>query len=261
MIAIRSLVSSADGGVFTVLARGPWPRERVTVLAAPAFAVAREHEPIVERAWRGALDAATASGRRLFPGAVRGLAFFSQDDAAAASTLRLALHATDYRAFVGTNLCAEYLATGAPCSDALGISVAIEVADPEPTVLLHRRGAGCFEWPLAIDTPGGHVEPGAGPFEAALDELESELGLRAADVTALDLLGLARMEGTRKPQAVLRARVRLTVAEISSRLDQARERFETDALLPFTLAQLDALTRSKEPITPACRAALTLFSI
>lgn len=236
-----------------MLARGPWPRERVAVREAPPYAVAPAHEALVERAWLVALDGARAKGQRLFPGPVLGLASFESE----AGSLALALHRTDYRAFVGTNLSAEFRALAVPCADALGISILIEV---DEGVLLHRRGAGCFEWPLAIDTPGGHVEPGATPFDAALEELGSELGLRAADVTELDLVGLARITGTRKPQAVLRARVSLTVAAIAERLEHARESFETSELLPVARSALGALAASSERITPAGRAALFLAS-
>jgi len=237
---------------FHVLERGPWPAERVRVVAAPPFVVAPEHEPIVERAWRAALEDAERTGRRLFPGALRGLSSF----ALAGDALELALHATDYRAFVGTNLSAEYRATSARCADALGISVVLEI--PGEVVLLHRRGAQSFEWPLAIDTPGGHVEPGATPFDAALEELESELGVRAADVASLELLGLVKIAETRKPQAVLRARARCSLDEIASSLEQARERFETSELLPVPRAALAALAASSERVTPAGRAALSI---
>lgn len=258
-------MSSVGEEAFSVLVRGPWPRARVSVSAAPAFEIAAAHEPIVERAWRSALEETAKAGQRLFPGPVLGLASFSveessvEESSVGESGLALALHRTDYRAFVGTNLTAEYRATGAPCADALGVSIVIEM--PGTGVLLHRRGAGCFEWPLAIDTPGGHVEPAAAsPFAAALDELESELGLLPADVIGLELLGLARIAETRKPQAVMRARVRVSFEEIASRLEQAKERFETSELLPVARSSLAAIAASSERITPAGRAALRLAS-
>jgi 8-oxo-dGTP pyrophosphatase MutT (NUDIX family) len=237
---------------FTILARGPWARPDVHVVydSAPP----RVDETLVSRAWSRAEEEARASGKLLFPGRVAGLASF----VATSTTLSLTLHRTDYRAFVGTNLAPDYLATGAPRADALGISVLIETGD---LVLLHRRGAGCYEWPLAIDTPGGHVTPDAGPFDAALEELESELGVRASEVTALSVMGLARIRATEKPQLVIAARVSLDVDAIRARLPHARESFETQELLPIARPDLAELARStRERITPAGRAALLLAS-
>jgi len=243
-------VSSVHEEPYAILLRGPWPRERVIVREAPPFHVPPEQEALVERAWQAALALAARSGRRLFPGPVLGLA----SARVAADRLEVALQATDYRAFVATNLSAEYRATGAPCADALGVSVLIELGSG---FLLHRRGAGCFEEPLAVDTPGGHIEPGATPFEAALSELESELGVVPGDIASIELLGLCRLTETRKPQAVLRARAERSLEEIRSRLEGARERFETSELLPVARGALAALGE-RERLTPACRAAIAL---
>lgn len=243
-----------DAEPFVILARGPWPRDRVTVSVAPPYAVPAAREALVARAWRAAEDEARALGKRLFPGPLLGLTAFE----ATRERLALALHATDYRAFVGTNLSPEFRATGERRADALGVSIVIEI---DEGVLLHRRGSGCFEWPLAIDTPGGHVEPRAGsPLVAALEELESELGIGAADVTDLTILGIARIHETGKPQVVVRAKIPLDVAEIARRLEGASERFETSELLPTPRGELAALAGSKQRVTPAGRAALVLAS-
>jgi 8-oxo-dGTP pyrophosphatase MutT (NUDIX family) len=253
-------VSSAGDEPFILQARGPYPRESVLASEEAPFAVDPEHEALVEQAWQKAVAAASASGRKLFPGAVMGFKGF----ATRGPLISLGLHRTDYRAFVGTNLSPEFRATGARCANALGISIIIVLASGR--VLLHRRGDASFEWPLAIDTPGGHVEPdfhrdGGAPsiFAAAQDELEAELGIRRAEIAALSLLGLARIRETQKPQAIILARVAASFEEIGARIATARESFETSELLaPLALHELGALARSSEPVTPAGRAALTL---
>jgi len=248
-------VSSTDEPTFEVLARGPWPRSRVRVREGPAFLVPREQEALVESAWRAAVEAARARGQRLYPGPLHGLASFLID----ADGIELALHRTDFRALVGTNLSPAYRKTGARGCDALGISIIIVQKDGR--VLVHRRGAQCYEHPLAIDTPGGHAEPGvhADPFAAALDELEGELGVVASEVLSLELLGLTRILETHKPQAVVLARVTVDHAAVAGRLASAREGFETSELLPpLAPGELAALARSRELVSPAGRAALAL---
>jgi 8-oxo-dGTP pyrophosphatase MutT (NUDIX family) len=248
-------VSSTDEPTFEVLARGPWPRARVRVREAPDFLVPREHDALVESTWRAALEAARARGQRLYPGPLFGLASFAID----AKGIELALHRTDFRALVGTNLSAAYRETGARGCDALGISIII--VQPDGRILVHRRGSQCYEHPLAIDTPGGHAEPGvhADPFAAALDELEGELGIVASEVVTLELLGLTRILETRKPQAVVLARVTVDRAAVAGRLAGAREGFETSELLsPLAPSELAGLARSRELVSPAGRAALGL---
>lgn len=255
----RSIVSSGPELSYEILALGPWERERVGVALAPPFEVPDEHRGLVEREWLAAREVAARSGQRLFNGPVAGLASFRPGE-----RLELALHATDYRSFVGTNLSARYRATGIPCADALGISIVIELEGRR--VLLHRRGRASFEWPLAIDTPGGHIEPEAhreggapSPFLAALDELEGELGVRADEVASLSVLGLARIVETRKPQVVIRARVLAPFEEIRSRVAAARESFETSEVLePVPVEELRVLASSPERITPAGRAAIEI---
>jgi hypothetical protein len=245
---------------YVVLARGPWLPSAVRcrrVARAPARGAAAES--VLAREWERALERARAAGQTLFPGPVYGLAAFR----ARGDELELDLHATDYREFVGTNLCPEYLALpkeSAPRSDALGLSVLLLSGD---TIVLHRRGAACFEGPLAIDTPGGHIDPGhhddrgaPSPFLAALDELESELGVAASEVSELCILGLTRITKSEKPQVVLAARTALTPDEIRGRVGSARESFETNELWPVAwseVARLDA-----ECTTPAGRAAIRL---
>jgi 8-oxo-dGTP pyrophosphatase MutT (NUDIX family) len=213
---------------------------------------------ILARRWELALEEARASGQTLFPGPIYGLAAFR----GSAHLLELDLHETDYREFVGTNLSPEYLALpreSAPRADALGVSVLLLAGEH---VVLHRRGPGCFEWPLAIDTPGGHVEPGRhldargepDPFAAALDELEGELGLHAEEVLERRALALTRIAGTEKPQLVIAARTRVSLDEIRRRLEEARDRFETSELLPVGFDELPALESAN--VTPAGRAAI-----
>jgi 8-oxo-dGTP pyrophosphatase MutT (NUDIX family) len=252
-------VSSGPELTYEVLAVGPWPRERVSVVTAPGFRVPAAQEVLIEQDWLLAQEGAARSGQRLFNGPVAGLASFRPGE-----RLELALHATDYRSFVGTNLSARYRALGIPCADALGISIVVELDGRR--VLLHRRGKASFEWPLAIDTPGGHIEPDAhregvapSPFLAALDELEGELGVRPDEVESLSVLGLARITGTRKPQVVIRARVLVSFATIRANLAAARESFETSELLePLSVDELGALAASPERMTPAGRAAIAI---
>ena len=247
--------------LFTILARGPWEPARLLSRRVPRE-VRRDPSAarILDAAWESAVARARLCGQTLYPGRVHGLAAWRVTEGG----LELDFHETDYREFVGTNLSPEYRALPreqATRSDALGLSVLLVSGDQ---VVLHRRGAGCYEWPLAIDTPGGHMEPGQhddargdpSPLRAGLDEPSSELGLSEGDVSGLQALALTRIHDTEKPQLVLAARTRLSPDEIRVRVGAARESFETDELVPVPLSALDRLDR--ERLTPAGRAAVRL---
>lgn len=257
---MSSTRGSSAGEPFEILARGPWTEERLRARVVPRIpARSPGAAGVLAAAWTRALERARSAGHSLWAGPVLGLSAWRQG----AAGLELDLHETDYGEFVGTNQNPAYLAfprSEASRADALGISVVLLSGED---VVLHRRGPGVFEWPLLIDTPGGHMEPGkhlAGgapsPFATAADELESELGLGAHEVRGLVAIGLARIVPTEKPQLVLAARTDASPGELRDRVRAARESFETHELAPVALERLASLDPAT--LTPAGRAAVRL---
>ena len=110
------------------------------------------------------------------------------------------------------------------------------------SVLLARRGAGmdlagCWEF------PGGKLEPGEGPAEALVRELDEELGIRVRPLRALGTSELVRGER--------RIRLEGWLAELVHGEPEAREHdalcwsrpeaVDTSSLAPADLPLLEAL--------------------
>lgn len=68
------------------------------------------------------------------------------------------------------------------------VAVAIVEDEAEPGVLLTLRAEGLRAHPGQWALPGGRIDPGETPVEAALREMHEELGLRSGAETVLGLL-------------------------------------------------------------------------
>jgi mutator protein MutT len=119
------------------------------------------------------------------------------------------------------------------------------------SVLLARRGptmdlAGCWEF------PGGKLEPGEGPAEALVRELDEELGIRVRPLRALGVSEFARGERTIRLEGWL--------AELVAGEPEAREHdalcwarphaVETTGLAPADLPLLEALQAALSASAP-----------
>lgn len=69
------------------------------------------------------------------------------------------------------------------------VVVPIFERDGEAVLVLIRRAVGLQADPGHIAVPGGHLEPGESPLEAALREAEEEIGLDPASIGSVVALG------------------------------------------------------------------------
>lgn len=105
--------------------------------------------------------------------------------------------------------------------------------EAEASLLFIRRATSLRSNPGEIAFPGGFIEPGESPLDAALREAREEVGLRAGE---LDILGeLPPVVAARRAVPVLPF-----VAAARSRLSPAPSRDEVDAILQIPLKALAA---------------------
>ncbi|HSN14759.1 MAG TPA: CoA pyrophosphatase [Anaeromyxobacteraceae bacterium] len=110
--------------------------------------------------------------------------------------------------------------------------VPLHEKDGEPHLVLTRRPNHMRLHPGQLSVPGGHIEPGEEPLQAALREANEEIGLATADV---DVLG--RLSET----IVLASGYRLTpwVASVPYPYPYVPAPDEVDAIIHVPLAALD----------------------
>ena len=113
------------------------------------------------------------------------------------------------------------------------VLVAMEEIDEEANVVLIRRADDLLVDPTHIAFPGGHVESGETPLEAALRESEEEIGLKRADIEMIGAFpALGRSRGD--------ARVVPFVGLVRGRPPLERDRVEVAEILQVPLCALAA---------------------
>ena len=113
------------------------------------------------------------------------------------------------------------------------VLVAMEEIDDEANVVLIRRADDLLVDPTHIAFPGGHVESGETPLEAALRESEEEIGLERADIEVIGAFpALGRSRGD--------ARVVPFVGLVRGRPPLERDRVEVAEILQVPLCALAA---------------------
>jgi 8-oxo-dGTP pyrophosphatase MutT (NUDIX family) len=192
--------------------------------------------------------------------------------------VRVRLGLCDYKTFCETNLASDWMdllslaarddpavaddaeANTIPESrmfkyfaDALGNCVALRTADDKFIAL--RRSAHLSEAPGAVAFPGGHGEPSAVGFDvdtaheldvselmfdAALDELEEELGISREDVHSCVCLGVTRRVVNARACMVFYAETALLADDVLKSYPHARDAYESANAFAVSLHDLES---------------------
>lgn len=250
---------------FIVEACGRWGCAAVEQQHATA---PRPTSPAVERliaeAWEAESALAANDNRVLYDAPLARLV----RAVAAKNHLLLELGTTTYREFVGTHfhhaaairrLDPQFLA------QALGVSALVQTSDG---YLAFGRRNRRVAWHAGyLHAFGGMVEATDrlpdGRYDAfgrMLEELHEETTIRAPEVADLSLIGLVRDRALFQPELLFDARVSLTRAQLSARIDLAAADAEhvavewlfdePDGVAPFL--------RAAQPVTPVAQAVLLL---
>lgn len=118
-----------------------------------------------------------------------------------------------------------------------GASVCIVPVDPQGNVLLVRQYRKPIEDQL-LEVPAGGIEPGESPLEAALRELQEEVGFTAGEMQPLSSFWISPGWCTEYMYAYLATE--LQPARLPADYD------ENIAVVPVPLAEVDGLMRSGE---------------
>ncbi len=156
---------------------------------------------------------------------------------------------TDYAAFIGTNYLHHARADEFGWelfSNPVGTSATLITADG--WLVFGRRNERVACLPGYVHNFGGGLEADEKRPDGTFDgfasirrELDEELGLKAGDIEQLVCLGLIRDAQIRQPELIFDAQVRLTRADLASRIGSddhehaaiAACRDEPNAILPF----------------------------
>jgi len=221
-------------------------------------------EAMIDTAWRERLEVAGRTGQRLYNGPMARLSAWRIEG----ERLILDTGPTDYRRFVGTNLCNGHRADElgiASFANPLGTSAVVITADGR-LVLGRRRREMAFH--------GGYLHPVGGTLEPAdrdpvgrMDvfasmrrELLEELCVEPGEIVEMVCTGIIRDCSIHQPEMVFDARVTLRLEEVLARFepdapDQEHTVLECchdepEAVAPFA--------KAAAPITPVAVGALLL---
>ena len=178
-----------------------------------------EVEQLIEQSWQRAI----ATGIKLFDGAMCRLEAWKATDA----TLQLVLSETTYKTFFGTNLTAAQMADRygpQVLANPVGVSSALMTSDG--FLALGRRNAAVAYYPNRIHPFAGALEPkDAGDvFEAVRRELQEELAIQPREIVEISCAGIAQDRSLRQPELIFPTRLKLSGAEVESRLDAEEHR-------------------------------------
>jgi hypothetical protein len=237
------------------LARGDWPATRLASawIERGSQRLDATQQAAVEAAW---LAAGARPGVYLFDGSLCRLESFHAD----ADGLRLALSATTYKAFMGTNGAhPEWADTHGPhaLANPLGTSVALRSSDGH--LVFGRRSQAVALYPGCAHPFGGTMEipaPGTAVdiIAEAARELAEEVGVAGDDL--VDLRAIALMEDLRlrQPELVYAARCRRDLATLIARLD--RQEHDACWTVPDDPDAIATALTGDGPITPVLRGTL-----
>ena len=219
---------------------------------------------LITRTWEVEQALASQAGRSLYNGRLARLLHVE----VSADGLHLLLTATCYRDFLGTNLhnAAEVSRFGLQyLADPLGISATVITRDGR--LGLGRRSDRVAFHAGHLHTFGGLLEdPDRGPdgrydiFGAARRELIEELGLEAAEIATLEVIGLVRDRAILQPELLFDALLTVTSDELAARFDPTLSDGEHTGVewLPDDPGSIIPFLQRARPVAPVAEAALLL---
>ena len=236
-----------------------------------------EIKELITAAWK---VAKTNPELQLFNGCVAAYldsTVVSQPDSAMG--LQLTVQETDYKSFYGTNVKnVHQIYDDNHLARALAVCAVVETIDA--TVIIGNRSktvaegselwhvpGGTIEYPKlsAVDTDILHrlglphtLEAALNPFYTMLKELTEELNIGINDYLSLVCLGLGENLEMKKPEFLCHFRLRLSAAEVRSRLAAAPDAGEHSEILFVPLEECSDFVRT-HPFAPIGQAAIELY--
>ncbi|NLF31626.1 MAG: hypothetical protein GX591_12155 [Planctomycetes bacterium] len=190
-----------DVGAAVIDAVGPYAPDRIDVAWTDE---PRPTSDALERHIAAVWLRRTGGGERLWNGPLCRLVAWS----ARTDQLTLTVGPTDYRAFLGTNLCGPDFhggPGGARAADPVGVSVLVRSADRR--IVLGRRGARVAYNAGRVHPIGGCMEPPGppsppNPAATVLAELREELAVDGRRVGGMRCLGMAHDKFIAQPELI-----------------------------------------------------------
>jgi len=255
-----------DGAPFLLQAAGGFSRSAVHVTRADRpTQVPPEIESLIETTWQEQTRDAAQQNKTLYNNKLAKLVGAATDG----DKLALVMGDTDYRAFVGTNLCNAHTVASIGAeglADALGTSALVVTSDGY--LLLGRRNTRVFFHSGYLHTFGGMVESvdctddgKYDVFSALLRELREELRLADSEVVDIVCTGLVRDRSILQPELIFDVHVGTSRQHLIERFNPNHDDEHTtlehcddlpEAIVPFV--------RRVAPITPVAISALLLHA-
>jgi 8-oxo-dGTP pyrophosphatase MutT (NUDIX family) len=256
--------SPAEAVPFFVALFGHYRQDQVTVaVAAPTPALSIESQVLIEEGWKQARAEAESAGRVLYNGVLGRLATFE----ATPESLRLVVGSTTYREFIGThvfNRGRRFTESVRPWADPLGTSALVLTKDGY--LALGRRSRRVAYHAGYLHTFGGMLEEadrldtGYDVFASVRRELHEELGVAAAVVADLVIVGLVRERVLFQPELLFEATVTLNRADLEAHWATSAGKDEHDGIeyVHDDPEDVFGFLRRQERVAPAAQAALLL---
>ncbi|PKN78331.1 MAG: hypothetical protein CVU48_08625 [Candidatus Cloacimonetes bacterium HGW-Cloacimonetes-1] len=193
--------------------------------------------------------------------------------------LRLQVQETDYKSFFGTNVKnAHQIYESEQLANALAVCAVVETLDA--TIVIGNRSKAVAEGSELWHVPGGTIEipkladvdaeilhklglphcikSAFNPFYVMIKELSEELNIGLDDYLSLACLGLGENLEMKKPEFLCHFRLRLTAAEVRSRMVDAIDAAEHSQILFVPIEDCQDFVQT-HPFTPIGTAAIELY--
>lgn len=235
-------------------AAGNWTRDQIHISQVPCTrSIIPAVERIIDETWN---RIATQPGVNLFDGPMCRLESWS----ATPARLSIAMSATSYKPFIGTNLYHPELADihgPAILANPIGVSPALETADG--WLMMGRRNSSVAYYPGKVHPFAGALEPrdANDPFAATRRELTEELAFTPADIAEIHCAGIAEDQSIRQMELIFKVLSTRTRSQVEATLDRA-EHHASWAIRANGRA-IDEVLQDTSGLTPVAVAALILW--